>query len=84
MEFILIIAILFIGIMFFQASKGVFYMTSLNKILKNEYGWTQSEVDKLWNLQRKELNNLKIDGKSIRGIANYIDQHFHHYKSAFQ
>ena len=84
MGFILTITILFIGIMFFQGSKGVFYMASLNKVLKNEYGWTQSEIDKVWNMHKKELNNLKLDGKSTRDIANYIDQHFHHYKSAFQ
>jgi len=80
MEPILIIIISFVVIMFFQGSKGVFYMASLNKILKNEYGWTQSEIDKVWNMYRKDLNNLKLDGKSTKDIANYINRH---YKSAF-
>ena len=84
LAFILIFVLLFIGIMFFQGSKGVVYMASLNKILKNEYGWTQSEIDNVWNIHTKELNNLKLDGKSTSDIAKYIEQHFQHYKSAFK
>ncbi len=80
LAFILMSVLLFIGVMFFQGSKGVLYMASLNKILKNEYGWRQSDIDKLWNIQRKELNNLKLDGKSTSDIARFIDEHFYQYK----
>ena len=84
MEFILILIISFVVIWLFQGSKGVFYMTSLHKILKNEYGWTQSEIDEMWSYHRNELNRLKMEGQSTRQIAQHIDQYLSQYKSAFK
>ena len=84
MEFIIILIILFLVIWFFQSSKGVFYMTSLHKILKNDYGWTQSEIDTMWSYHREELNKLKIEGQSTGEIAQHIDQYLSQYKSAFK
>ena len=84
MEFILTLIISFVVIMFFQDSKGVLYMTSLHKILKNDYGWTQSEIDTMWSYHREELNRLKLEGQSTQQIADHIEQFLNQYKSAFK
>ena len=84
MEFIIILVISFVAIWFFQGSKGVFYMKSLHKILKNEYGWTQSEIDTMWSYHYDELNKLKIEGQSTQQIAQHIDQFLSQYKSSFR
>ena len=45
MEFIIILVLLPVVYWLFYGFKGVFYMLSLHKILRDEYGWTQSVID---------------------------------------
>ena len=84
MEFIIILVLLPVVYWLFYGFKGVFYMLSLHKILKNEFGWTQSEIDTMWSYHSDELNKLKIEGQSTRQIAQHIDQYLSQYKSAFK
>jgi hypothetical protein len=83
MEFIIILFLLVVVYWLFYGFKGVFYMLSLHKILRDEYGWTQSVIDTMWYFHQDELNKLKIEGQSTRRIAEHIDQHLSQFKSAF-
>ena len=83
MGFLIILVLIFVAIWIFQGSKGVNYLTTLKKILKDEYGWTQSEFDAMWTDNREALNQLKIEGQSSRQIAEHINTYFSHYKSSF-
>ena len=84
MQILIILVLTFIVIMMFQGSKGVNYMLTLHKILKNEYGWTKSEIDTMWSYHSDELNKLKTEGQSTQQIAKHIDQYLSQYKSAFK
>jgi|TARA_B100001971_G_scaffold145926_1_gene134982 hypothetical protein len=84
MEFIIIFVLMIVVTLLFQGTKGVNYLLTLKKILKEEYGWTQSEFDEMWSYHQSELNQLKQDGQSTRQIAEHIDQYLNHYKSAFE
>ena len=80
MEFIIILVLLPVVYWLFYGFKGVFYMLSLHKILRDEYGWTQSVIDAMWYFHQGELNRLKIEGQSTRRIAELIDQHLSQFK----
>lgn len=84
MQFIIILVLTFIVIWLFHGTKGVVYAKSLNNILKSEYGWTKSEIDRMWSNHWNELNKLKIEGQSTRQIAEHIDQYLSHYKTSFK
>lgn len=84
MQFIIIFVLVIIAIWFFQGSKGVVYMKQLNKLLKDDYGWTQSEFDIMWSNHADQLNKLKIEGMSTHQLAQHIDQYLSQYKNAFK
>ena len=84
LQFIIILVLTFIVIWLFQGTKGVVYAKSLEKILISEYGWTKSEITRMWSIHWNELNKLKIEGQSTGKIAQHIDQYLSQYKSAFK
>ena len=83
MGFLITLVLIFVAIWIFQGSKGVNYLITLKRILKDEYGWTQSECDAMWADNMQALNQLKTEGKSTRQIAEHINTYFSHYKSSF-
>tara|TARA_Y100000590_G_scaffold257019_1_gene288663 strand:+ start:674 stop:928 length:255 start_codon:yes stop_codon:yes gene_type:complete len=83
MEFLIILVITILIIFLFQGSKGVNYLITLKRILKDEYGWTQSEFDIMWAENQSALNELKMRGQSTRQIAEHINEHFSYYKTSF-
>ena len=58
--------------------KMVSYLLTFKKILKDEYGWTQSKFDEMWSYHQSELNKQKLDGQSTREIAEYVDKFLNH------
>jgi|TARA_B100001971_G_scaffold155065_1_gene144466 hypothetical protein len=84
MSFLITLVLIFVAIWIFQGSKGVNYLFTLKRILKDEYGWTQSECDAMWADNMQALNQLKVEGQSTRQIAQHIDQYLSQYKSAFK
>ncbi len=68
MSFLITLVLIFVAIWIFQGSKGVNYLFTLKRILKDEYGWTQSECDAMWADNMQALNQLKVEGQSLRPI----------------
>ena len=83
MGFLITLVLIFVAIWIFQGSKGVNYLITLKRILKDEYGWTQSEFDVMWSENQSALNELKMRGQSTRQIAEHINTYFSHYKTSF-
>ena len=81
MGFILTLILVFVIVWIFQGTKGVVYMKGLHSILRDEYGWSQSEIDIMWSNHFNELNNMKIKGSSTREIAEHINLYLSQYKS---
>ena len=63
---------------------GVNYLFSLKRKLIDEYGWTKSELDIMWNENMEVLNNLHVEGQSISDIAKHVDAYLSHYKTSFK
>jgi len=74
MNIIIILVITFIIIWIFQGTKGVNYMVQLKKILSQDYGWSKDDIDEMWDYHRDTLNRMKLDGKSVREIARYVNE----------
>ena len=84
MGFIIPLLLTIVIIWLYQGTKGVNYLFSLKRKLIDEYGWTKSEFDIMWNENMEELNNLHVEGQSISDIAKHVDAYLSHYKTSFK
>jgi|TARA_B100001971_G_scaffold107597_1_gene98925 hypothetical protein len=84
MGFIIPLLLTIVIIWLYQGTKGVNYLFSLKRKLIDEYGWTKSEFDIMWNENMEVLNNLHVEGQSISDIAKHVDAYLSHYKTSFK
>tara|TARA_B100000959_G_C14828443_1_gene560838 strand:- start:25 stop:279 length:255 start_codon:yes stop_codon:yes gene_type:complete len=84
MGFIIPLILTIVVIWIYQGTKGVNYLFSLKRKLIDEYGWTKSEFDIMWNKNMEVLNNLHAEGQSISDIAKHVDAYLSHYKTSFK